>query len=189
MILIHQKCLVDATEDQNFQTEVLYESCERSGDKLHHLLYFSWRKKSGWYRNVNDPDDGPNCIFIIYASFWCNHRSGRLLSRLVLLSFIPNDKPFCRVCNYCNKPSVLARIQMMRAFREKKKKENMTLMMASRSSHSKATRPRGSPLREDIFSLHLPPFHVLSLFSVIDCFMPDIKSNAWPTKRIIGRFD
>lgn len=32
-------------------------------------------------------------------------------------------------------------------------------------------------------------FHVRSLFSVIDCFMSDIKSNAWSTKRIMGRFD
>lgn len=62
------------------------------------------------------------------------------------------------------------------------------LTLTLRCSHVKKL-----PKHESLFSAWgpSPPFssHVLSLFSVIDCFMSDIKSNTWSTKHIMGRFD
>lgn len=128
-----------------------------------------------------------HCIYNLPSPFSTYNSSGLLLLRHMLLPFMPNDRPYCGVCNYCNKPSVLPCTHQWR--RSIQKKQTLWWLMPTlRCSHLKKL-----PNHESPFSAWgpSPPFssHVRSLFSVIDCFMSDIKSNAWSMKRIMGRFD
>lgn len=67
------------------------------------------------------------------------------------------------------------------------KKINKYIKMTLMRAHIQRLPNHGASFSKDFFS---HPFFMCSLFfSVIDCFTLDIKSNAWPTKRIIGRFD
>lgn len=59
----------------------------------------------------------------------------------MLLSFMPNDRPYCRVYNYCNKPSVLPCIHQWRRSIQENKQWHWWLMRTLRCSHLKATKP------------------------------------------------
>lgn len=83
-----------------------------------------------------------HCIYNLPSQLSTFNSSGLLLLRHMLLPFMPNDRPYCGVCNYCNKPSVLPCTHQWR--RSIQKKQTLTLLTDADSqmlTFKNATKP------------------------------------------------